>query len=59
MDDPKKDRNEGITAISVQGFKSIAAESRIEVRPLTILAGANSFWQVEYNAAPVADEADP
>ena len=42
MDDRKKDQNEGITAISVQGFKSIAAESRIEVRPLTILAGANS-----------------
>lgn len=32
----------GITAISVQGFKSLAAESRIEVYPLTILAGANS-----------------
>ena len=42
MDDPKKDQNEGITAISVQGFKSVAAESRIEVCPLTILAGANS-----------------
>ena len=42
MDDAKKYQNEGITAISVQGFKSIAAESRIEVRPLTILAGANS-----------------
>ena len=42
MDDAKKDQNEGITAISVQGFKSIAAESRIEVCPLTILAGANS-----------------
>ena len=42
MDNAKKDQNEGITAISVQGFKSIAAESRIEVRPLTILAGANS-----------------
>ncbi len=42
MDDRKKDQNEGITAISVQGFKSIAVESRIEVCPLTILAGANS-----------------
>ena len=42
MDDQKKDQNEDITAISVQGFKSIAAESRIEVCPLTILAGANS-----------------
>ena len=42
MDNAKKYQNEGITAISVQGFKSIAAESRIEVRPLTILAGANS-----------------
>jgi len=32
----------GITAISVSGFKSLREESRIEVRPLTILAGANS-----------------
>ena len=34
--------NEGITAISVSGFKSLYDESRIEIRPLTILAGANS-----------------
>ena len=40
--DPKKDQDKGITAISVQGFKSLANESRIEIRPLTILAGANS-----------------
>ncbi len=40
--DPKEVQNEGITAISVQGFKSLAKESRIEIRPLTILAGANS-----------------
>lgn len=33
---------QGITAISVSGFKSLRDESRIEVRPLTILAGANS-----------------
>ncbi len=32
----------GITKISVSGFKSIANECSIEVRPLTILAGANS-----------------
>ncbi len=32
----------GISAISVQGFKSIANQRRIEIRPLTILAGANS-----------------
>ena len=38
----KKVQNEGITAISVRGFKSLAKESRIEIRPLTILAGANS-----------------
>ena len=38
----EKDQNKGITAISVQGFKSLANESRIEIRPLTILAGANS-----------------
>ena len=35
-------RHEGITEIAVQGFKSLSHESRIEVRPLTILAGANS-----------------
>ena len=32
----------GITAISVEGYKSINTEQRIEIRPLTILAGANS-----------------
>ncbi len=33
---------EGITRITVSGFKSIAEEQSIEIRPLTILAGANS-----------------
>ncbi|MHB8598206.1 MAG: AAA family ATPase [Ktedonobacteraceae bacterium] len=33
---------EGITRITVGGFKSIIEEQSIEVRPLTILAGANS-----------------
>ncbi len=37
----KKDL-EGITKITVKGFKSIAEEREIEIRPLTILAGANS-----------------
>src|SRR5438093_13697013 len=32
----------GITHLVVGGFKSIANEQRIEIRPLTILAGANS-----------------
>ena len=32
----------GITKIAVKGFKSIAEERAIEIRPLTILAGANS-----------------
>ena len=32
----------GITGIRVSGFKSIDKEQRIEIRPLTILAGANS-----------------
>jgi len=31
-----------ITALSVEGFKSIDSEQSIEIRPLTILAGANS-----------------
>ena len=34
--------DQGITEISVQGFKSLSEESRIEIRSLTILAGANS-----------------
>ena len=33
---------EGITRITVKGFKSIADECSLEIRPLTILAGANS-----------------
>ncbi|HUT53350.1 MAG TPA: AAA family ATPase [bacterium] len=31
-----------VTAITVQGFKSICHSTKMEVRPLTILAGANS-----------------
>lgn len=34
--------SEGITRITVGGYKSIAQEQSIEIRPLTILAGANS-----------------
>ncbi len=33
---------EGITKITVGGYKSIAQEQSIEIRPLTVLAGANS-----------------
>jgi hypothetical protein len=36
------DIRDQITAVSVRGFKSICDETRIEIRPLTILAGANS-----------------
>jgi predicted ATPase len=42
---PKRSEHPSITAInglSVSGFKSIADRQSIEVRPLTILAGANS-----------------
>src|SRR5713226_629804 len=36
-------RNEtGITQITVAGFKSISQEQSVEIRPLTVLAGANS-----------------
>ena len=40
--DKKKDLATGITKISVRGYKSLYEECSIEVRPLTILAGANS-----------------
>ncbi|MFN2453242.1 MAG: AAA family ATPase [Pyrinomonadaceae bacterium] len=43
---PKKTKStpapEGITKITVAGFKSISEEQSIEIAPLTILAGANS-----------------
>lgn len=35
-------RREALTAVSLGGFKSHVAERRIELRPLTVLAGANS-----------------
>ncbi len=38
----KKDLATGITKISVRGYKSLYEECSIEVRPLTIRAGANS-----------------
>src|SRR5258708_29377682 len=38
----KPSTQRGITRITVAGFKSISDEQSIEVRPLTILAGANS-----------------
>ena len=37
-----EEKIEGITKIAVKGFKSIAEEREIDIRPLTILAGANS-----------------
>ncbi|RMF81670.1 MAG: DUF3696 domain-containing protein [Chloroflexi bacterium] len=40
MADPPEEQ--GITAIAVSGFKSLYDECRIEIRPLTVLAGANS-----------------
>jgi len=39
-DQEKKPR--GITSIAVSGFKSLRDETRIDIRPLTVLAGANS-----------------
>ena len=41
-DQQQDDAPQGITEIAVQGFKSLYDEQRIEVRPLTILAGANN-----------------
>ena len=37
-----KENISGITKIAVKGFKSIAEGCEIDIRPLTILAGANS-----------------
>ena len=40
--DAAEETPQGITRITVSGFKSIADERSIDIRPLTILAGANS-----------------
>ncbi len=40
--------SDGITEITVGGFKSIATTQSIEVRPLTILAGANSSGKTSF-----------
>lgn len=37
----KREDGDGIVAITVQGYKSICDETRIDIAPLTILAGAN------------------
>jgi len=37
-----EDGKKGIASIAIEGFKSISQKQSIEVRPLTILAGANS-----------------
>ena len=39
---PSQETIEGVTRIVVSGFKSLAEECAIDIRPLTILAGANS-----------------
>jgi len=38
----QKDSGGGITAIAIRGYKSLAEECSIGIRPLTILAGSNS-----------------
>ena len=38
----RMEKLEGITKITVSGFKSIAEECTIDIHPLTLLAGANS-----------------
>ncbi len=38
----KTPRAKGLTAVAVKGFKSLVNETRIDLRRLTILAGANS-----------------
>ncbi len=41
-DDQNSKPEQGITRISVSGYKSLAEECSIEIAPLTILSGANS-----------------
>ena len=45
--DVDQDRK-GITQITVGGFKSIATENSLEIRPLTILAGTNSSGKTSF-----------
>ncbi|MEX0716425.1 MAG: DUF3696 domain-containing protein [Planctomycetaceae bacterium] len=36
------DRESGIAEIEIEGFKSLSKRTKVEIRPLTVLAGANS-----------------
>jgi hypothetical protein len=49
---------EGITRITVKGFKSIADECSLEIRPLTNLSRCQQLGQVEHYAAHTDDEAN-
>jgi hypothetical protein len=40
--DRQSKKQQGITAITVQGYKALQYEERIAIAPLTLLAGANS-----------------
>jgi hypothetical protein len=40
--EPGRDRTAGITRLGVRGYKSIARRQEVDIRPLTVLAGANS-----------------
>src|SRR5437667_8691999 len=44
-------RKEDITRITVGGFKSINQEQNIEIKPLTIIAGANSSGKSSFMQA--------
>src|SRR6266536_4451762 len=39
---PAVEKASGITQVTVRGFKSLVEERAVEIRPLTLLAGANS-----------------
>ncbi|CAD5928027.1 hypothetical protein PCC9214_01097 [Planktothrix tepida] len=48
----KNEKLEGITKISVDGYKSIANPCTIEIRNLTILSGANSSLSNAWKREP-------
>ena len=54
---PKK-KIEGVTKIAVSGFKSLANECAIDIRPADDTCGREQLRQIEHHATAIDAEAD-
>jgi hypothetical protein len=55
----KPPEEKGVARITIAGFKSVSQEQSIEVRPLTLLAGAHSAGKSSIMQPLLLDAAEP